>query len=201
MPRAAPAAIGRCRKISPVAVRHDQRLAQAHLEDRRDDEAEHQRRRVEAEFLQPIADHAHDQHDPDVDDGVVHLVDADHAEHDDQRIEIGVGNPQQVHEQPDQRQIEREQHQVADVHRGDEAPEHVGMIVDQRRARRHAVDQQRRDQHRGHRPGRDAERQHRHERAGGGGVVGRFRSGDAGHRALAELLRMSWRCASPAHRT
>ena len=183
-------AIGRSRKMRPGAVRHDQRLAQRHLEDRRDHEPEHQRRRIEAEFLQRIADHAEDQHDPHVDDRVVHLVDADHAEHDDQRIEIGVGDPQQVHEHADQRQVEQEQHQVADIHRRDEAPEHVGMVVDQVRPRRHAVDQERRHQHRDHRPGRQPERQHRHERAGRGGVVGGFRAGDAGDRTLAEFFRM-----------
>ena len=151
---------------------------------------EHQRRRVEVELAKQITDDAHHQHDPDVDDRVVHLVHADDAEHDDQRIEIGVGNPQHVDEHADQRKVEREQHQVADIHRGDEAPEHVGMLGDELRAGRHAVNEQRRHQHGGHRAGRQAERQHRHEGAGRGRIVGRFRSGDAGDRALAELLRM-----------
>ena len=172
----------------PVAARHHQRLAQAQFEGRRDHEAQHQRRRIEIELAKQVADHAHDQHDPDVDDGVVHLVDADDAEHDDQRIEIVVADAQHVHEQADQRQIQRQQHQVADVHRGDEAPEHLRVIVHQRRPGRNAVQHQCGDQHRGHRAGRNAERQHRHERPGGGGVVCRFRPGDAGDRALAELL-------------
>ena len=137
-----------------------------------------------------ITERAHDQHDPHIDNRIVHRIDADHAEHDDQRIEIGVGNAQHVHEQADQRQVEREQHHIADIHRRDETPEHLGMIVDQRRAGRDAVDQQRGHQHGGHRSGRQSERQHRHERAGRGGVVGGFRSGDAGDRAMAEFLRV-----------
>ena len=65
-----------------------------------------------------------------------------------------------------------------------------GCSVTSCRPGRDAVDHQRADQHRGDRAGRDAERQHRHEGAGGGRVVGRFRAGDAGDRALAEFLRM-----------
>ena len=64
------------------------------------------------------------------------------------------------------------------------------MFGDELRAGRHAMDHQRADQHRGDRPGRNAERQHRHEGAGRGGIVGRFRAGDAGDRALAEFFRM-----------
>ena len=64
------------------------------------------------------------------------------------------------------------------------------MLVHQRRAGWDAVDHQRCDQHGGNRAGRKAERQHRHECPGRGRVIGRFRSGNAGDRALAEFLRV-----------
>ena len=65
-----------------------------------------------------------------------------------------------------------------------------GCWRDQQRSGRDAMHDQDCDQDRLHRAERHAERQHRHEGAGGGGVVGGFRAGDAFHRALAEMLRM-----------
>src|SRR5581483_1171764 len=47
------------------AVRHDQRLPQTLLQDRRYHESEDEGRWVEVELAQGIAEHAHDQHDPD----------------------------------------------------------------------------------------------------------------------------------------
>ncbi len=65
-----------------------------------------------------------------------------------------------------------------------------GSLLDQQRARRHAVHHHGGQQQRGDRPAGHAERQHGHEGAGGRRVVGRLRARHAGHRALAELLRV-----------
>ena len=129
---------------------------------------------------------------------MVHLIHADDAEHDHERIQISVGNSQHVHENADQRQVERKQHQVADIHGGNKAPENIGMLIDQCRPGWDAMDHERGKQHRRDRAGGQAERQHGDEGAGRSGVVGRFRSGYAGNGSFAELFRMLGQAALDA---
>ena len=100
-----------------------------------------------------------------------------------------------------ERQVEHQQHEVADEQRGDQRP-------DQRPARSnssgpglHAVLLERGEHDRRGRRGRQAQGQQRHQHAGGRGVVGRLRTGDALDGALAELLAGAWPAASRPRRT
>src|SRR5258707_1115120 len=86
-------------------------------------ECEHQRRRLVAELAHEIADHAERDHDIDVEHVVARAIDADDGEQDDQREQDVVGQLQQLNPHPDQRQIENQQHDIADIHAGDNAPE------------------------------------------------------------------------------
>ena len=81
-----------------------------------------------------------------------------------------------------------DQHQVADPHRGDQAPEQLRLLGHHLRARHDAVDRHGADHQRHHGVGRDAEREQRNERGLRGGVVGAFRCRNALDRAAPEAL-------------
>src|SRR5438034_2751341 len=59
------------------------------------------------------------------------------------------------------KKVDDDQHQVADPHTGDHAPEHAGAFAHDLRARLDAVDGERADHHRHDRIPRAAQRQHR----------------------------------------
>jgi hypothetical protein len=82
------------------------------------------------------------------------------------------------------------QHQVADPHRGDDAPEQGRLLGRHVRARNDALDDHRADHQRHHRVRRNAEGEHRDERGLRTGIVGRFRTGNPGDRPVAEFFRM-----------
>ena len=91
---------------------------------------------------------------------------------------------------PTSGQVQHEQHDVADVERGDEPPDEVGVVQEEERPGLEPVVLEGRQQDGGRRRGREAERQERHQDAGGRRVVGGLRPGDALDGALpAELLR------------
>ena len=118
-----------------VAGAHRERLAQRELEHRREHEPERDRREIVTELAQHVADPAHDEHDPDVDDAVADRIAAEDAEAQYARIQIRIRNAQQIHEEADQRQVEDQQHGVADVHARDETPEKLGLLRNQHRTR------------------------------------------------------------------
>ena len=114
-----------------VALREDQRLAQIVLQHRPEHERQHQRRRFITELAHEIADHAERDHDIDVEHVVAGAIDADDGEQDDQREQNIIRQLQQLDPHPDHRQIEHQQHHVADIHAGDDAPEQAGVLRDQ----------------------------------------------------------------------
>ena len=83
---------------------------------------------------------------------------------------------------PDQRQVDDDQHQVADPHGGDKAPEQFRVALDHLRAGQDALDHHGAHHQRHHGVRRQAQGQKRDEAGLRAGVVGRFRPGD-GRRA------------------
>ncbi len=184
-----------------IATREQQRAAQVLLHHRPEHEAEQQRRRLAFELDEEHAEEAEDRGLRHVEARVVDRVDADRAEQQDGGIEHAVGHLEQLDPDADQRQVEHDQHQVADPHRRDQAPEQTGVGRHHLRAWLDVVDGHRADHQRHHGVLGNAERQQRNERRLRAGIVGRFRSGDALDRALAELRRDPSRPSSRARRT
>jgi hypothetical protein len=108
------------------------------------------------------------------------------AEQHDGREQPAVGHGQQLDPHADQRQVQDDQHRVADPHRGDQAPEQLRVAGHHLRARLDVVDGHRAHHQRHHGVGRDAQRQQRDEGGLRAGVVGRLGRRDAADVALAE---------------
>ncbi len=108
----------------------------------------------------------------------------------DGREHQAIRHAQQPHPDADQRQVDDEQHQVADPHRGDHAPDEFRLLLHHLRTRHDAVNGHRADHQRHHRVRRNTERQQRDERGLGGGIVGAFGRRNAFDRAAAEPLRV-----------
>src|SRR3990170_2623034 len=162
----------------------------SHRHHRRQYQPQYYRRGLEVKLAKPVAERAGRRHDADIDGAAVDGVNAENAKDQDRRIEQRIGNTQHVDEDPDQRQVEDQQHQVADIHAGDEAPKKLRLLGDQERPRRDAMDHHRGDHDGGNGPGRNAQGEHGNKGAGGGRVVGRLRAGDPRNRAVTEALRI-----------
>ena len=173
-----------------ASLRERQRLAQLLLHQPPEHEAEQHRRRLEPELDQDIADQPEERGEVHVGGIVVDRVDADAAEQQDDREHQPIGHLEQAHPQPDQRQVDDQQHQVADPHRGDHAPEQVRVLGHHQRPGDDAVDGHGADHQRHHRIGRDAERQQRDEGGLRAGIVGGLGAGHALDGAAAEAGRV-----------
>ena len=137
-----------------------------------------------------VAQRAGDIENTEVEHRTVQAVDAEAREHEDAAVEPGLRDREQAHPEARERQVEHQEHHVADIERRDQAPDQVGIAREQQRPRLQAVLLER-DQHdRGGRRRRKSERQQRHQHAGHRRIVGRLRAGDAFDRAFAELLRI-----------
>src|SRR5512133_1343941 len=68
--------------------------------------------------------------------------------------------------QPDQRQVQEQEHDIADVQRRDQRTHEVAVVREQLRPRLEVEDLERREHDRRRRRRRDAERQQGHERPG-----------------------------------
>ena len=118
----------------------------------------------------------------------VQAVGAERCEH--EHAGIQQRSRQQHHARPDarERQVQHEQHRVADEQTRDQRPHELGLRREQQRPRLQAVLLKRREQDRSRGRGRHAERQQRHEHARGRRVVRGLGPGDAFDRAVAEFL-------------
>ncbi len=90
-------------------------------------------RAVIAEFSHQVPDDTEDEHDDHIADAVVKAVSSDEAEEQDQGIEKVVGNLQDLHPEPDQREIQDQKHHISDIHAHDGPPEKVGSFGHQER--------------------------------------------------------------------
>ena len=111
-----------------IAARDQHGAAEVLLEARAEHEAEQDRRRMEAEPQQDIAEDADHERLADLEHVVVGAVDADADEEQRARIEIAVRDRQQLHPDADHRHVEEHQQDVADPEARDQAPEDIRML-------------------------------------------------------------------------
>src|SRR6266581_2680175 len=154
-----------------VPARADHRQAEGVLGAVAENERERKRRKRDADLLEHVADDAEEEHQPDVEHGVLDRVGADRAGHHDHRRDRRERHAQDRGEERHGGENEDEAHHVAEIHRRDQAPHHQAAEQDRRRAR-----------------ARDAEREHRQERRGAGGMRRRLRREHAFDTALSERL-------------
>ena len=69
-------------------------------------------------------------------------VDPDYRDEQDPGYSTLYGDPQQVGEERDHRQVHHQQYDVADVHAGDDRPDDLRVFLEQQRARIEPVDHQ-----------------------------------------------------------
>ncbi len=98
---------------------------------------------MEIETQQDVTDHADEQGFADLEHVVIGGIDPDADEEHRDRIEIAIGNAQELHPQPDHRHVEDDQKDVADPEARDQAPENIGVLGDQLRTGNDAVNDQR----------------------------------------------------------
>ena len=173
-----------------IALADRQRATELRLRQRSEDQADHGRRDREAPAPHHEAEQAEDIERRQIDDRLMQAVGAERGEHQDARVQQRPRDHQHLHPQADQRQVQDQQQDVADVHAGDQAPHQRALRLEQQRARLDAVVLERRQQDRRGRRGRNPQRQQRHQHAGRRRVVGGLGSGHALDRAVAEFLRI-----------
>ena len=174
--------------INPeIALAEEQRLAKMLFDVGAEDQADHQWRELEFHLVEGVADDAGGEQHPDVENAVADAVGADDGQHQQQRNEQVMRNPQQADPDADHRDVQRQQHDIADIGRRDQAPENFRVLGDQQRPGLDALHQHRRDHQCGDRREGNAECEQRHQRGGGGGIIGGFGPGDAFDRAAADF--------------
>src|SRR5712672_3715200 len=115
--------------------------------------AEHQRERErgerDADLLEHVADDAEEEHQPDVEHGVLDRIGADRAGHHDHRRDRRERHADHRGEQRHGREHQHEADHVAEVHGGDEAPDEVLVLDEEERAGIQAPHHQAAEQDRG----------------------------------------------------
>src|SRR6202012_2442385 len=124
---------------------------------RTEHETEQDRRGVEVEPQQDVADNTDEQGLTDLEHVVIGGIDPDADEEHRARIEVAIGDAQHLHPQADHGHVEDDEQDVADPEARDQAPEDVGMLADQLRSGYDAMDDQRAEQERHHRVAGNAE--------------------------------------------
>src|SRR5262249_51222118 len=171
-----------------AAAAHGQRLDQVLLQQRPQDERENHRCKrpvILAEDVPNGAEHETYRH---VEHAVPHAIGSQEAQQQDQRAQDPVGDAGDANPQADERRVQNQQDDVADVEARDDGPDEVGAPLEQERPRVQSVDGEPAEQQRQRRRGRDAERHQRDEAGRAGRVVGRFRRGHTLDGAFAETL-------------
>src|ERR1051325_1694143 len=114
-------------------LRHDEALTQRVFGEIAEDERQHERRERIVELLEGVADDAEYHHVPAVDHAVVHGVGADRAHDHDERRQNRERDAQNRREERHEREHHQHADDVAGVHAGDEAPDKVGLFLEQQR--------------------------------------------------------------------
>ena len=122
-------------KIVEVAAGQQHRLPERRLGHVAQHEREHERRERILELLEHVADDAEHHHHHDVEHVVVDRVRADRADHDDHGRDDRERDAQDRRPPGHRRQHDDEADDVAEVHRGDEAPHELLLLDEQQRTR------------------------------------------------------------------
>src|SRR5215207_50294 len=171
-----------------VAIGDAQSPAQVLLGQDAEDERQHRRRHRDVVTLHQVADQPETEQHQHVEDAEVQRVGAEHRERYHPRVEHRRGRLEQLGEQADERKIENEQHDVADIHAGDDCPDQLRVGVEELRPRLQPVHHED-EQEQGRRGrARNAEREQRHHGTAHARVVGRLRPCNALYGPPPELL-------------
>ena len=168
-----------------------QRAAQLLFGHRSEDQADDRRCKRNRPPPHQVADAANRVEQADVERRAVHAVRARARQDQDPAVQRRPRDGEQPHPQADQRQVEDEQHHVADVEARDQPPHEPRLVLEEERSGLESVLLKRGQQNRRRGGRRQAEREQRHERAGRGCVVGGLRSCDPFDGAVAELARIA----------
>ncbi len=187
------AEIGRVKNGSDAAVGKDEAAAQALVEQRPEDEAEHERRHLVAAPAQEERADADREHRVDVEQARRAGERADGAEQEDDRHQHGAADAQDQQQRLHQEQAEDQDRDRRERGHRDHLVDEVRMLDQHHRPGLDAVDDHRRHQHRRRRRARDAERERRDDVAGDRRHVAGLRGHQAVDRALAELLLLARR--------
>src|SRR6266478_1914821 len=171
-----------------VAPRADHRQAKGIFRPVAENERERERGERDADLLEHVADDAEEEHQPDVEHGVLDRVGADRAGHDDHRRDRRERHAQDRGEERHGGENEDEAHHVAEIHRRDQAPDEALVLDEEERPRVQPPHHQAAEQDRRRARARDAEREHRQERRGAGGMRRSLRREHAFDTALSERL-------------
>ncbi|MNV22900.1 hypothetical protein D3C71_1138960 [compost metagenome] len=172
----------------PVAQADLQCAPELALRHRPEDEPDDHRRHWVVPAAHEIAADAECHEHHQLDGGWIRSQRAHHSKHENARIEPWLRHLQQAHPQADKRQVQHQQHQVANEEAGDQPPDEIGVGHEEQRTGHQPVLLEARKHHRGSGRCGKAERQQRHQRAGRGRVVGRLRARHPFDRTFAELL-------------
>src|SRR3989442_12974812 len=167
-----------------VSARADHRQAERVLGPVAEHERERERRERNADFLEYVADDAEEEHQPDVEHGVLDRVGADRAGHHDHRGDRRERHAQDGGEDRHGREDEDEADHVAEIHRGDQAPDEALVLDEEERPGVQAPHHQAAEQDRRRARARDAEREHGQQGGSAGGMRRRLRREHALHAAL-----------------
>ena len=138
-------------------------------------------------FLEEVADHAEGRHHADVERLAVDAVGAEDTEAEHESEEDRARNPDDLHPERDQRQVQHQQDRIADD-RGYDTPDKLGMIAKQEWSGDDPIHHERTHDDGNRRRAGNAKREQRDKRGIGIGVVCRLRAGDALDHACTEFV-------------
>ena len=108
-----------------VSIRQDECLAEILLEHRSQHKGEHQRSRFIGRLAKHVPYQTEHDHNPDIEDVPADTVSTNEAEEQYQGEEDPVRDLQDTHPDADERKIENEKHNIANVHAGNGPPEYL----------------------------------------------------------------------------
>src|SRR5712692_1559094 len=141
-----------------VSARSDHRQAERVLGAVAQHQGKREGRKRNADLLEYVADDAEDEHQPDVEHGVLDRVGADRAGHHDHRRDRRERHAQDRGEERHGGENEDEAHHIAEIHRRDQAPDEALVLDEEERPRVQPPHHQAAEQDRRRARARDAER-------------------------------------------
>src|SRR5712671_3794187 len=153
-----------------VPARADHRQAKRILGAAAEHQREGERGERDADLLEHVADDAEEEHQPDVEHGVLDREGADGAGHHDHRRDRRERHAQDGGEERYGGEHEDEADHVAEIHRSDQAPDEALVLDEEERPRIEPPHHQPAEQDRGGARAGNAEREHRQKGGSAGGV-------------------------------
>ena len=146
-----------------IPARSDHRQAERVLAAIAQHQREREWRQRYADLLEHIADDTEQQHEPDVEHGVLDGIGADGAGDDDHRRDSGERNAQDRGKDRHRGQHDDESDDIAEIHRSDETPDEILVLDEQQRTGIEPPDHQAAQQDRRRAGAGDSQRQHRQQ--------------------------------------